>query len=193
MRDDVYSIMSRTSLMMLISSVMELLSIIAVVAASNFVFTGLPPSLSVKYGAVAFPSINLVTGIILLFMVFALIGGFMTYVSRGSLERREFLSLGNVLYTSMVMAGLSFASTVVLLILYSIYLGPGGMTATQSLTLGFTSLILGIALSAASLGLLYVSLLNARELRRRYRPRTTRRQRPPPPPPQVEQGDYTIQ
>jgi len=193
MRDDVHALMSKTSAMMLSSSIMELLSVIAVAAASNFIFTGLPPYLASRYSDIAFPSFNLVTGVVLLIIVLSVIGGFMTYMSRGSLERREFLSLGNILYTAVIIAASSLVLTAILLVLYSTYIGFGSIAATQSLTLGFTSLIASIGLSGAAFTLLYMAMINARELRRRYRPRALRRQRPPPPPPDAIQGDYGVQ
>jgi len=180
--DEIQRLMDRASLYMFISAMTALVSVILVVTAANFLSNELPPSIAVKYFQIlSFPGLNAVTGLIALSSIMAVIGGFVVYMARSSLNRREFRGLVSIITTGLIFLAIALLSSVGIYFVYQYYVGSPVMLGP--LLLGTSSLFTSIILLATSLVLTYLSLTTARELGRRYKPRGVRRQRSPPPPP----------
>ncbi|MGC8543962.1 MAG: hypothetical protein ACP5NQ_08470 [Vulcanisaeta sp.] len=179
--DEIQRLMDRASLFMFISAIASLLSVMMVVIAVNFLSNELPPSIAVKYFQIlTFPGLNAITGLVALSSIMAVIGGFMIYMARSSLNRREFMGLPSIIITSLILLVVALLSLIGIYMIYQYYVGFVNMMGP--LFLGTSSLIVSSILLAVSVVLSYLSFMMANELRRRYTPRRVRRQRPPPPP-----------
>ncbi|MGC8606228.1 MAG: hypothetical protein ACP5L5_01545 [Vulcanisaeta sp.] len=179
--DEIQRLIERSSVFMFVSAIASLLSVIMVIIAADFLSNELPPSIAVKYFQVlTFPGLNAASGLIALSSVMAVIGGFMVYMARSSLNRREFLGLPSIITTSLALLLIALVSAIGIYIIYQYYVGFTGMIGP--LFPGTLSLIISIILLAISIVLTFLSLMMINELRRRYSPRRVRKRQPPPPP-----------
>ncbi|GAB6944831.1 hypothetical protein [Vulcanisaeta sp. JCM 14467] len=183
--DEIQRLIDRSSMFMFISVIASLLSVIMIVIAADFLSNDLPPSIAVKYFQVlTFPGLNVVTGLVAASSIMAVIGGFLIYMARSSLNRREFRGLPSIIATSLVLILIALISVIRIYIIYQYYVGFSGMMGP--LLPGTFSLILSIILLVITLVLTLLALMMSNEIRRRYSPRRVRRRQPPPsPPPQV--------
>jgi uncharacterized membrane protein len=164
---------------MFTSTVTSLTSIILIMIAVNFLSNELPPSIANRYFSIlTFPGLNAVTGLTALSVIMALIGGFIIYMARSSLGRREFTGLSSIIIGGIIMFVIAIISLTAIFIIYESYaklptmMGPL-LLGTSSLILSIILLIIALIFSIMALGL-------SKELRRRYAPRRVKRQRPPP-------------
>ncbi|MCG2863379.1 MAG: hypothetical protein L7G99_03055 [Vulcanisaeta sp.] len=187
--DEIQQLINRASLYMFVSTIATLIAVMLVIMAANFLSNQLPPSIAVEYfQALSFPGLNVVTGLITLSSIMAVVGGFVIYIARSSLNRREFMGLPSIITTGLTLLLIALLSSVGIYIVYQYYVGKvySNVSAIMlgPLMMGTLSLFISIALLLISLILTYLSLTIVRKLRRKYAPRRIRRRQPPPPPTQ---------
>ncbi len=167
---------------MFISVIASLFSVIMIMIAVNFLSGDLPSAIAVKYDQVlTFPGLNAVTGLTAASSIMAIVGGFMVYMARASLNRREFLGLPSIITISLVLILIALVSVIGIYVIYQSYVGLAGMIGP--LLPGTFSLVISIVLLLISLVLTFLALTMINEIRRKYSPRRMRRRQPPPPPP----------
>ncbi|WP_069808003.1 hypothetical protein [Vulcanisaeta thermophila] len=182
--DEIQRMMDRASLYLLIAALIDLVSVITSAASVVLLSNNLPSQIAIKYYPIlTFPGLNAVSGFTALTMVMALVGGFVIYMSRGSLLRREFITLPRMILTGIALTLIALLSSIGIFAIYYEYTGTALISSTSPLLPGTFSLIVTIALLVISLVLTTLGRSTATRLGRRYRPRTIRRQGPPPPPP----------
>lgn len=126
--DEIQRLIDRSSMFMFISVIASLLSVIMIVIAADFLSNDLPPSIAVKYFQVlTFPGLNVVTGLVAASSIMAVIGGFLIYMARSSLNRREFRGLPSIIATSLVLILIALISVIRIYIIYQYYVGFSGM------------------------------------------------------------------
>lgn len=164
---------------MFISAVAALVSVIMIIIAADFLSNDLPPAIAVKYfQTLTFPELNVVTGLVTLSSIMAVIGGFIVYMARASLNRREITGLSTIVMTGLVLFIVALASSVGTYVVYQYYVGSAGMFGP--LFPGTLSLFISMILLLVSTVLTILTLIMINKLRRLYSPRRIRRQRPPP-------------
>ena len=180
--DEIQRLIDRSSMFMFISTIASLISVITTFTAADFLSNDLPPSVASKYfQLLTFPGLNAVTGLVAVSAVMAVVGGFIIYMARSSLNRREFMGLPSIVTTSLALLVIALASAVGVYIIY--YQNVGLPNMVGPLLPGTLSLVLSMVLLVISIALTFMTLMMINELRRRYTPRRVRRRQPPPPPP----------
>ncbi|WP_243676185.1 hypothetical protein [Vulcanisaeta distributa] len=113
---------------MFISVIASLLSVIMIIIAVNFLSIDLPSAIAVKYFQIlTFPGLNAVTGLTAASSIMAIVGGFIVYMARASLNRREFLGLPSIITISLVLILIALVSVIGIYVIYQSYVGLAGM------------------------------------------------------------------